>query len=110
MHVASHPRPCSRTTGLLPRRTVAVGHSTTSWSNQYFDSADVTSEVAGVAIRLGKCGWRDVRIVLGSFARVMAQPGLQLEESNRFLGVVQLAGDGGALGACNRSEHPSRVG
>jgi hypothetical protein len=32
--------------------------------------------------------------VLGGFGAAVAEPGLQLEQSHGFLGVVELAGDG----------------
>src|SRR5439155_15458914 len=61
-----------------------------------FDGAHVAGEVAGVLVGAGQRGGADLRVVLGRLRGPVAEPGLQLEQGHRFLGVVELAGDGGA--------------
>src|ERR1700712_5631954 len=59
-------------------------------------AAHVTGEVAGVLVGAGQRGRGDLRVVLGRLRGPVAEPSLQLEQGHRFLGVVELAGDGGS--------------
>jgi hypothetical protein len=62
--------------------------------DEELDGADVAGEVAGVVVGPGQRVWGDLRVVLGGFGAAVAEPGLELEQSHGFLGVVELAGDG----------------
>ena len=64
--------------------------------DEHLDGADVAGEVAGVAVGLRQRGRRDLGVVLGRRGRAVPEPGLQLEQRHGLLGVVELAGDGGA--------------
>jgi hypothetical protein len=59
------------------------------------DRADVAFEVAGVAVGPGQRVRGDLGVLLCGVRGGMSEPGLQLEQRHRFLGVVELAGDGG---------------
>ena len=63
---------------------------------EHFDGAHVAREVPGVAVGLRQCVRGDLGVVLGGLWRAMTEPGLQLEQGHRFLGVVELAGDRGS--------------
>ena len=60
------------------------------------DGADVAGEVPGLGVGLGQRVRGDLRVVLGGGRRAVPEPGLQLEQGHRLLGVVELAGDRGA--------------
>ena len=57
------------------------------------DGANVAGEVSGVVVGLGQGVRGDLGVVLGRRWGAVAKPGLQLEQSHRLLGVVELACD-----------------
>ena len=60
------------------------------------DGADVAGEVPRVVVGPGQRGGADLCVELRRLWRAVAEPGLQLEQRHRLLGVVELAGDRGA--------------
>ena len=59
------------------------------------DGPHIAGEVARVVVGPGQRGGADLRVELGGLRRPVAEPGLQLEQRHRLLGVVELAGDRG---------------
>src|SRR5215213_4369173 len=64
--------------------------------DEHLDGAHVAGEVAGVGIRLRQTGGGDPGVVLRGLGRTVSQPGLELEERERLLGVEELGGNGRA--------------
>ena len=62
--------------------------------DEHLDGAHVAGEVAGVGVGPGQRVRGDLGVVLGGVRGAVSEPGLQLEQGHRLLGVVELAGDG----------------
>ncbi|MET7773421.1 hypothetical protein [Nocardia sp. NPDC005366] len=60
------------------------------------EGADVAGEVPGLGICLGQGVRGDFGVMLGGIEGAMSEPCLQFEQGHGFLGVVELARDGGS--------------